>query len=418
MLLRQHTCLTLLALAAGLLGGAARADQAVQTADKPLWSFSGFGSVGVVHADDDQADFTSNVLKANGAGHSHSWSASVDSRIGAQLDLNLNKQWSAVLQMISEQALDNSYRPIVEWANIKYQVTPELSVRLGRIALPMFLAADYRKVGYAYPWVRTPVEVYGAIPISNSDGIDASYHWSSGAVKHVTQVFYGGSDIKLSGTARAEARGLAGVSDSADYGALSLRANVLSTNLTVDLARPLFDAFQRFGARGDAIAAQYDVNHKRALGVSVGFNYDPGNWFLMGELGRLNAKSFLGDKTAMYASAGYRYRGFTPYLAYARVKSNGPTSDPGLSLAGLPPQLAGAAAALNANLNGLLSTVAIQTTVSAGARWDVRENMALKLQVDRVLPRDGSSGTLINVQPGFRSGQAVNVASVVLDFVF
>ena len=56
-----------------------------------------------------------------------------------------------MLQVVSEQRLDRSYRPIVEWANIKYQATPDLSLRFGRIALPMFLAADYRKIGYAYP---------------------------------------------------------------------------------------------------------------------------------------------------------------------------------------------------------------------------------------------------------------------------
>ena len=76
--------------------------------------------------------------------------------------------------LISEQRLDNTYRPRVEWANLKYQVTPELALRVGRIALPMFLTADYRKVGYAYPWVRPPVEGYGSLPISSSDGVDAT----------------------------------------------------------------------------------------------------------------------------------------------------------------------------------------------------------------------------------------------------
>jgi hypothetical protein len=44
--------------------------------------------------------------------------------------------------------------------------------------------------------------------------------------------------------------------------------------------------------------------------------------------------------------------------------------------------------------------------------------MALKLQYDRVTPRDGSRGSLINLEPGFQSDRAVNVTSAVLDFVF
>jgi hypothetical protein len=64
------------------------------------------------------------------------WSTDVDSRLGAQLDATLARHWSAVLQVVGEQGLDNSYRPRVEWANIKYQATPELALRVGRIALP------------------------------------------------------------------------------------------------------------------------------------------------------------------------------------------------------------------------------------------------------------------------------------------
>ena len=63
--------------------------------------------------------------------------------------------------------------------------------------------------------------------------------------------------------------------------------------------------------------------------------------------------------------------------------------------------------ALNAGLNGLLAvTVSQQSTFSAGLRWDALPDVAFKLQVDRVRPRDGSRGTLINVQPDFRSGRA------------
>ena len=51
-------------------------------------------------------------------------------------------------------------------------------------------------------------------------------------------------------------------------------------------------------------------------------------------------------------------------------------------------------------------------------RWDCTTDVALKLQFDRVTPLGGSRGTFINVQPGFRSGRSVNVASAVLDFVF
>jgi hypothetical protein len=388
-------------------------------ADEPsAWTLSGYGTLGLVHAGTRDADFTNTVLKVNGAGYTRSWSANVDSRLGAQIDHALDKQWSAVLQVVAEQGVDGSYRPHVEWFNIKYQVTPDLSVRLGRIALPIFLAADYRKAGYAYPWARTPVELYDAIPISNSDGIDATYRWRTGDVKHVTQAFLGATDIKITDYARAKARTLAGISHTVELGAASARLSLMRADLNVDLVRPLFDGFRQFGPQGVAIAEKYDVVNKRAEAISFGANYDPGEFFLMGEIGRLNARSYLGDKVAMYATGGYRIGGFTPYLAYAHVWSKGQTSDAGLTTTGMPPPVAAAAGALNAGLNSILMTIAVQTTRTAGVRWDLARNMALKLQYDQVTPALGSTGTLLNAQPTLRGGQSINVTSVVLDFVF
>ncbi|HEU4376546.1 MAG TPA: hypothetical protein VFS02_23835, partial [Telluria sp.] len=149
----------------------AHADDSVA---RTSWSLRGFGSAGVAYSNFADGDYNSSLLKASGVGYSHHLSADVDSRLGAQLAVKAGKQWSAVLQVVSEQRIDGSYRPVVEWANIKLALCPDVALRFGRIALPMFLAADYRKVGYAYPWARTPVEVYGAIPFSHSDGLDAT----------------------------------------------------------------------------------------------------------------------------------------------------------------------------------------------------------------------------------------------------
>jgi len=147
--------------------------------------------------------------------------------------------------------------------------------------------------------------------------------------------------------------------------------------------------------------------------------YDPGRWFAMSEWGTTDSQSVLGKRTAWYASGGYRIGKFTPYVTYARTKSDSNTSDPGLTLSGLPPPLAGLAAGLNAGLNASLgSLVPVQKTISVGGRWDVAKNAALKLQFDQTRLGAGSPGTLINTQPGFQPGGRVNVFSATIDFVF
>jgi hypothetical protein len=256
------------------------------------------------------------------------------------------------------------------------------------------------------------------MPITNSDGVDAAYRWQAGGVKHTTQAFFGRTDIRLTDTSSAHARGIVGLTHSAEFGAATLRMTAFSARLDVNVVRPLFDAFRQFGPQGVAIADKYDVKDKRITGMAVGLNYDPGKWFLMAEAGTMNARSFLAKTNAMYVSGGYRAGAFTPYLSLSRVDAKSPTSDPGLSIAGLPPPYAAAAAELNTNLAVLLKAIPSQSSISAGVRWDFRSDMALKLQYDRVRTRRGSRGMLILLEPGFVSGHPVNVTSAVLDFVF
>ena len=404
-------------LACGLLA-ATMANHAAGAEPAPTaWKFSGFGTLGAVHASVRDADFSSTVMRANGAGRSERWSPDVDSRLGAQLDLTLG-QWSGVLQVVSEQNLEGSYRPRVEWANIKYQATPDLALRIGRIALPVFLAADYRKVGYTMPWVRPPVEVYGGLPVSSSDGIDATWRWGSGDTRHATQAFFGRTDTHLYDDRRLEAHGIAGLSHGIEHGPLSVRLSVLTAHLTTGIGTEVFAAMRSFGPQGAALADRYAVEHKRVSIVSAGFSYDPGQWFVSAEAGHAQTHSLLGRTTTMYAGGGYRLASLTPYLGFANVRAHGATRDPGLPLAGLPSQARGRAGALNAGLNLSLATIPVQTTVSTGLRWDLATDAALKFQYDRVRPGDGSRGTLINTPSSFRFGQTVHVASAALDFVF
>ncbi|WP_035374787.1 hypothetical protein [Pseudoduganella violaceinigra] len=412
---KLHQTPFLFALAATLLmQSAAHAGAQDQ---EGAWTFGGFGTLSAVHSSEKQADFSATPLNPGAAGASNDWSFGVDSRVGSQLSYN-GGHWSAVLQVVAERNLTHSWKPVIEWANVQYQVTPELSLRFGRIALPLFLSGDYRKASYALTWVRTPVELYGALPISNNDGVDASYRWNAGAVKNTTQVLYGGTELRLSDTRRAEAHKLAGISNTSTVGALTVRASAIKGELEMKLADDLFTGFRQFGPQGEVVARRYETDRKQATVLSIGASYDPGNWFVMGEIGRINARSFLGDKTAGYISGGYRLGTFTPYATFSKVAANTPTRADGLDLSKLQPPYLQAAQRLNAELNGLLSMIAVQDSTSIGVRWDAASNTALKLQFDHVRPHGGTSGTLENIQPGYRYGRSFGVLSASLDFVF
>jgi hypothetical protein len=386
--------------------------------DTPPFSFEGFGTLGVVHSSEDQADLTTNIFKPDGAGYSHSWSADVDSLIGAQLTVSPTSRLSAVVQVIAEQNYDRSHTPHVEWASIKYQFTPDFSVRAGRSVVPTFLFSEARKVGYSYPWVRPPLEVYGLNPLTNADGLDLSYRLHFGELANTLQANVGRKNLHLADdSAASKLRDMWGISNTVEYGSLTAHLVYQRFFGTVPTANAFFDNFREFGEQGVAIADEYDANHKLVTTVGLGASYDPGKWFVMAEWGHNNTHSFLGKNTAWYISGGYRLGSFTPFANYSQARSNN-LSDPGLDLAMVPPFLVEPVMELNAALNSILRTRSVQDTVSLGGRWDLMRNAAFKVQVDHTRIGAGSSGQLINTQAGFETGGRFTVISASVDFVF
>lgn len=407
------------AAAATLLHGAVAS---AQVEDMPNVTFNGYGTLGLVHSDEQQADFASNLFVPDGAGHTRSWSPEVDSRFALQATAELTPRLSGIVQVIAEQRYDDTYTPTVEWANLAYELTSSLNVRAGRMVLPTFLTAEYRKVGYAHAWVRPPPEVYNLAPVSNTDGVAISHRSRINGFTNTLQVVYGRNDVKLVGgggeISELKARNGVTVADTLEWGATTLFASYNQSHLTIESLNPFFDAFREFGPRGQAIADRYDVDDKEFEFVSLGARHDPGDWFVMGEWAQFDSRTFIGDSRAWYIGGGLRFGSLTPYATVARARVTSNTSEPGLSLAGLPPPLAAQAGELNSALNLLLNSSARQKSLSLGVRWDFANSTALKLQWDHLDLDEGSAGVLINRQPGFEPGGSVNLFSIAVDFVF
>lgn len=389
----------------------------------PVFSFSGFGTAGLVHSSESKADFVATDLQNKGAGASSRWSPYVDSRLGVQLDARFSSDLTGVVQVISEQQYDGDFTPRIEWANIKYNITPDFSIRAGRVVLPSFLLSDARKVGYASPWVRPPAELYNLIPISNSDGVDLSYRFSLGEAKNTVQFMYGeGKARSPSDGSEITGKNGWGVFNTTEYGKTTFRLTYFRTKLTSPASKEIEEQARAFSAlTGDPTAAEladkYGQTNKPADIMAVGASYEGDRWFLMGEYGRILTHSAYGDREGGYLSSGYRFGKFTPYVTYAFADVRSNTSDPGLPLTGNPfvdPSII----ELNSELNGLLGSAPRQKTYSAGMRWDAYKNVAVKFQFDHSRLHDNSFGLLNNRQPGYTRGGIYNLFSVSVDFLF
>jgi hypothetical protein len=364
-----------------------------QTAPAGNWNIDVFGTLGAVHSD----------MPAGGprGPDSTGWAFDVDSRVGTQASLNIDKRWSAMVQVIAERKGKSNYRPQVEWANLKYQATPQFSVRIGRTILPLFLSAEYRKASYALPWVRPPAELYSVVPISNSDGIDLSYRWSKDELGNEIQFIGGRSSKRLSSQVKARATGVFGLTHKLRYGDLNFRTTVATARLCMEAGSRFLDAFDQYGPPPDTLPGGDGATRVKAL--TAVFDYDPGTWFLMGEVGRVDTGTLLGTRQGAYLSAGYRHGPYTPYLSFGVARADATAQQ---------------AARADGRLGAMLHGVPAQDTVGIGLRRDIGNNYALKLQYESVRPRWESLVAPLPGAPVMRAGRRFGVFSASFDFVY
>lgn len=126
--------------------------------------FSGFLSVrgGQIREDD--------LVYANK--YDDRWTFSEESVFGLQMNSSVSESVNVSLQ-ITAAGGDN---PVdLQWAYLEYAFDVDLSARFGRLRAPGFMLSEFLDVGYAYPWVQTPYEVYGWLPFSRYEGMDLRY---------------------------------------------------------------------------------------------------------------------------------------------------------------------------------------------------------------------------------------------------
>ena len=400
----------------------------------PSYSFNGFGTLGAVYSDEDQADFVSSwLLQPNGAGHTSEWHAGVDTKLGGQVNAQFNEQFSAVLQVVVERQEDNAWTPAIEWANIQYQLNDNFSLRLGRTVFAAFMVSDTRLVGYANPWIRGPQELYQIVPITNVDGLDAAYTLDFGDWRNTLQLTYGQTDQDLIIEGELRARDAFMFSNTLEYDYATFRLTYITANIDLDTpeSNALFNAYDELGealalipgqddaaAQASAISGSYALSDAPIEVYSAGLRLEPGNWLFMAEWARVTEANALSKADAWYTTLGYRFNSVTPYLTLAEVNADTP-QESGVTTSGMPAPLAAATDTLNAGLDQFLSQAShAQKSISLGIRWDFISNAALKLQYQHIELDEKSAGRLANVQPGFQPGNRANIFSAVIDFVF
>jgi hypothetical protein len=383
----------------------------------PEVSFSGFGTVGAVRTTTDAAGYVTSVLQPDGA--RTSWDLRPDSVLAGQVNAKFTRDFSAVLQVMMNQRAEDDFMPHVEWAFARYAVTPDLAVRAGIMAVPIYMLSDSRLVGISFPWVRPPTAFYSQAPITNFRGVDLTYRKAFGDAAFTFQPYFGKAptDVPTSEGAsrRADLDRAMGASAKAEWGNWTVRAAYFQCDFTYlgasvpDLVAGLNFVAPFLPGAAD-LANRVDATDKRLSFTTVGASYDSGTLFAQAEYGKRGSKTLLlAETTAWYATAGYRFGNVMPHITYSEAKV-----DNSLTQNVVPPM--DPFSDLAAGLGTLLaSSNTAQKTVAIGARWQFHRNADLKVQWDHVKLPGGAIGNF-NASAPFAS--SVNVYSVAVDFVF
>lgn len=359
------------------------------------------------------------------------WSWKLDSLIGAQVNARLTPQVDAAVQLVLKERAVQTLEQSLELAFVGWRPWSDTKVRAGRLGIDFYLLSDYRNVSYAYLWERPPVELYGlGLPL-HFDGVDVSHRLSLAGGDLVFKVIWGWSEYAIDmgeglGAELVRADPLWGGRISFERGSWRLSAGVgrltpdgdfeflTTSGLLPALTSPLLQ--QLWPQSGD-YAEDLSGDGKAATFYAVGAAYEDSVWQISGEVGYLDSNySVLRDTLSGYLSVGRRFGSITPYavLAAARPqehrRSLEPPSDLALAYAPEIQQLYDALDAFYARLG------TDQTTLSLGARWDLRENLAVKAQWNHTTTKAYDLWSNDRIVSG--SEESVDLFSLSLNWIF
>jgi hypothetical protein len=377
-----------------------------QAYDGPTITISGFGTAAMTATDSDQAEYA-RPNQSNGV--KKDFRSGVDSNLGIQANFKFNNEISATVQGLSRKNVTDQFGGELTWAFLKYKINDDFSVRVGRIGMPVYMVSDFRLVGYANTMIRPPAEVYRQVNAENFEGADVVWQKSFDDTTVTAQIGYGNSKNRQPGGVEVTFKPVSTIHIVAENGPFTVRFGRADAEFTVNNSASLTGLIATLNGVGlTQVAKDLKITEVKGSFTSIGGTLDYKNFLVQTEYAKRKTESRLVmDTTSYYAMFGYRMGKVTPYYYYGNIKQDSPRTYAGLPSTG---PLAGLTAAINSAVKA-----GLQSTNAVGVRWDFYKSAALKVQVDRVTPKDGAGGFLAP-KPGFTGPVTVYAAGI--DFVF
>jgi len=300
---------------------------------------------------------------ANGGVYRDNFSLKPESHAGVQVQYNFSPTLNFVGQVVVR---GEDTTPNVSWAYFNYKLDDHWEVHAGRQRIPLYYYSPFQDVGFAYPWVSPPPELYGW-DATNYNGASLRYTNSFGDNNVTASVFGGEEKVAESGYYKILYAGHTDVSWSdiigadleLNHGPLTVRAVYLQSNTTTTNPGLSLDLASKL----------------KAYGVAVNLDFD--SWFVLSELTQLTRDYgptvYSYKAPAATIGAGLRLDKWTPFINYATYSesADNPTLFP-------------------------TSPSKFKRT-SLTLRYDIDSNSDIKTQVDHHLDTTSNTSGNVNV---------------------
>ena len=358
-----------------------------------------------------------------------------DTRFGLQISSDITENMSVVAQVLGRGDQGN-FNAIIEWAYIDYELHDTTSIHVGKIKQPVYLVNDYIEVGYAYPWIRPPQEVYYSNnPLNTVNGIELLLQFPVGRGTLSFQPYLGSNrdDIPNGGGAYFEAENIYGMD--IKYSGRGYAVHASAFQCEVKVFGNQFQQSAELLGPGAEVTVDLGGSQGDCFVGSTGFNLDLANFVVYAEWQKRTTDETLsrafGDTESYYATLGYRFGKWLPHLTYAAI--DGEASTVGTDALGSG--TGGAAKIIDPGTGNVVGSlnfpVAMQTSITAGLRYEVNDSAALKFEY-MVVDVETDPQTLLSAnQPGLNNyglfntnfdiagpQKNVGIMSVALDVIF
>jgi len=284
--------------------------------------FNGFGTVGFTHLGGEDDGRSYGVQGQT----NDSWRGDQLSKFGAQLSYGITDTLGVTVQATAK-AQQDEWKANLEWAYLSLQANDRLMLRAGRLRSPVYMYSESLDVGYSYPWLRLPDEVYSQVQVTNYEGVDAVY---------TMPLSYGSVTFQLAG-GQAKNRDYYAYDEQfdIDYGKLfgasvslasndfgTLRIGYVEADIKTDVSGTV-DASD-LGLSASEPLSLLNLDKEKGKFTSIGYQYDNGTWISSNEwTSRLIENDGMEAIDSFYLMGGRRFGDFLPHVTYAQLDDNG-----------------------------------------------------------------------------------------------